>query len=142
MSQLNPKFKHALTKYVYPKLKFGIGSAISTTLDYGVFFILLQFTNLPVALVQGVAQSCGMITNFLIQRNFIFSKERTITSSIIWSISFSLLSIVLASLMVHYLYMVPFFLEHPIFMKIGVSALFFFFNFYTKQFAFEKKIKW
>lgn len=136
------KLRVVLKQLLYPKLKFGVGSVISTGVDYSIFFLLLKTAALPIAWIQVVAQSCGMLSNFLLQRNFIFSKERTIGASFLWSVSFSLISIVLASTLVHYLYMVPFFFEHPILMKIGVTILFFFFNFYTKQFAFEKKLRW
>lgn len=137
------KLKSHFKKYIYPKLKFGAGSIISTGVDYGVFFVLLNtVSNTSAGWIQVISQSCGMLTNFILQRNFIFSKERTLTSSFIWSISFSLISIALAGALVHYLYMISFFYNHPIIMKIGVSVLFFLFNFYTKQFAFEKKLKW
>lgn len=135
--------KEKVTKTLYPKLKFGAGSIVSTGVDYSVFFFLLETTSfLPVASIQAIAQSSGMLTNFFLQRNYIFSKERSLISSFVWSISFSLISIVLSSILVHFLYGMTFFFDHPIIMKIGVSTLFFFFNFYTKQFAFEKKLKW
>lgn len=137
------RFKEKLAKIIYPKLKFGAGSLISTGVDYGIFFLLLKTTaSLPIVSIQILAQSCGMLTNFFLQRNYIFQKERALVASFSWSISFSLISIALASTLVHYLYMISFFFEHPIIMKIGVSTLFFLFNFYTKQFAFEKKLKW
>lgn len=96
---------------------------------------------LPVFGIQMIAQACGMISNFIIQRNFIFQKNRTISASILWSFSFSILSIVLAGSLVHFLYKVSFFQEYPVVMKVCVSAIFFLFNFYTKQYAFEKKFK-
>ncbi|MEO9885221.1 MAG: GtrA family protein [Balneola sp.] len=136
------KLKTVLNQFIYPKLKFGTGSIISTGVDYSIFFILLKTATLPVAWVQVIAQTLGMITNFILQRNFIFAKERTVIASFFLSVSFSLVSITLAGILVHYLYKITFFFEHPMIMKIGVSILFFFFNFYTKQFAFEKKLKW
>jgi len=137
------KLNTHLSKYIYPKLKFVAGSIISTGVDYSVFFLLLSTSyTLPVALIQLIAQSFGMLSNFLIQRNFIFAKHRTITASLIWSVSFSIIALTLSSILIHYLYIITFFNENPLIMKIGVSVIFFFFNFYTKQFAFEKKIKW
>ena len=137
------KPENRFIQYVYPKLKFGASSMISTGVDYSVFFLLLSTSYvIPIAFVQIIAQCFGMLTNFLLQRNFIFSKERTVTSSFIWSISFSFISISLSSILIHYIYIITFFNENPLIMKIGVSIIFFFFNFYTKQFAFEKKLKW
>lgn len=136
------ELKNKFYKYIFPKLKFGGSSIVSTSVDYAVFYGLLTYlVTLPVFFVQIIAQSCGMITNFVIHRNFIFEKNRTITSSFFWSISFSLMAILLAGTLVHYLYQISFFNNNTIVMKVGVSALFFIFNFYTKQYAFEKKLK-
>lgn len=107
-----------------------------------VFYTLLKTAVIPVFWIQATAQTCGMLTNFVLHRKFIFAKVRTVTSSFVWSISFSLLAIALAGSLVHYLYQIPFFNDHPMLMKVGVSVLFFIFNFYTKQYAFEKKIQW
>ena len=130
-----------LSTYIYPKLKFGVSSVISTSVDYIVFFVLLS-SPLAVAVNQIIAQSCGMLTNFFLQRFFIFEQNRTFALSFVWSISFSLIAILLASTSVHFLYMIPFFQEYPLVMKAGVTIVFFFFNFYTKQYAFEKKVQW
>ncbi len=131
-----------LAKYILPKLKFGIGSIISTSLDYAIFFGLL-WTNfeIKIAIIQGIAQGAGMLCNFLIQRNLIFKKERKLFASFIWSVGFSILAIGLSSATIHWLYTFTFFQAYPIIMKLSVTGAFFFFNFYTKQFSFEKKVK-
>ncbi|MEP1139521.1 MAG: GtrA family protein [Balneola sp.] len=92
------KLKTVLNQFIYPKLKFGTGSIISTGVDYSIFFILLKTATLPVAWVQVIAQTLGMITNFILQRNFIFAKERTVIASFFLSVSFSLVSITLAGI--------------------------------------------
>ena len=135
-------FKSSFKEYVYPKIKFALASVVSTAIDYLVFFSLLYSVPVAVAIIQAIAQLSGMLTNFILQRNYIFSKERSLKASFIWSLSFSALALILTSTLVHFLYQISFFNEHPILMKIGVTVLFFFFNFYSKQYAFENQLKW
>ncbi len=130
-----------IQKYILPKLKFGLGSLISTGVDYGIFFGLL-WTNLGlhVSIIQVISLSIGITTNFIIQRNFIFRKERSLMASMGWSLSFSITSVILSGFLVKWLYSYLFFQEYPLLMKLLVTGLFFFFNYYTKQYSFEKKV--
>jgi putative flippase GtrA len=139
--QIAIEIRQSIEKYLLPKLKFGMSSIVATAIDYLVFFLLFP-SGMLVAWIQAIAQASGMLTNFVLQRFFIFEKKRSLSKSFAWSISFSLIAIALSALLVHGLYQLAFFQEHPIVMKVGVTILFFFFNFYTKQFAFEKKISW
>ena len=130
-----------LAKYIFPKLKFGVGSVISTSVDYAIFFGLLWANfEIKIAIIQGIAQANGMLCNFVIQRNLIFKKERKLLASLIWSVGFSILAIVLSSATIHWLYTFTFFQTYPIIMKLSVTGVFFFFNYYTKQFSFEKRV--
>lgn len=130
-----------ITKYILPKVKFGIGSAISTGIDYTIFFGLYWADlGIKIAFIQGIAQASGMLSNFIIQRNFIFNKERGLFASFGWSLTFSVITITLSSLTIHWLYTFSFFQTYPILMKLLVTGVFFFFNYYTKQYSFEKKV--
>jgi putative flippase GtrA len=130
-----------ITKYILPKLKFGIGSAISTSIDYSIFFGLYWADlGIKIAFIQGIAQASGMLSNFIIQRNFIFKKERGLFASFGWSLTFSAIAIVLSSVTIHWMYTIDFFQTYTILMKLMVTGVFFFFNYYTKQFSFEKKV--
>ena len=136
--QTEPTF---IEKYILPKLKFGMGSIISTSVDYGIFFGLLWLNlGLQVAIIQVISLSIGITTNFIIQRNFIFKKERSLIASMGWSLSFSVTSVVLSGFLVKWMYSYLFFQEYPLLMKLLVTGLFFFYNFYTKQYSFEKKV--
>lgn len=130
-----------IQKYILPKLKFGLGSLISTGVDYGIFFSLLWANlGLKVSFIQVISLSIGIATNFIIQRNFIFRKERSLMASMGWSLSFSITSVILSGFLVKWLYSYLFFQEYPLLMKLLVTGLFFFFNYYTKQYSFEKKV--
>ncbi len=130
-----------MRKFLLPKLKFGAGSIIATLGDYGLFFFLLKM-GLQAWLAQGMAHTFGMVINFVIQRNFIFSKERSMLSSFAYSFIFSMLAIILSSISIHVLFKLAVFNDYPILPKLIVTGILFFFNFYTKQFSFERKITW
>ncbi len=130
-----------LSKYIIPKIKFGMGSLFSTGLDYAIFFGLLWADfGLEIGFIQAIALSISIASNFIIQRNLIFQKMRGLVASMGWSISFSLISVVLSSLLAQWLNTFTLFNEYPIFIKLLITAVFFLFNFYTKQFSFEKKV--
>ena len=130
-----------LSKYIIPKIKFGMGSLFSTGLDYAIFFSLLWADfGLEIGFIQAIALSISIASNFIIQRNLIFKKVRGLVASMGWSISFSLISVVLSSFLAQWLNTFPFFNEYPIFIKLLITAVFFLFNFYTKQYSFEKKV--
>lgn len=130
-----------ITKYIVPKVKFGLGSLVSTGLDYTMFFGLMWAKlGISIAIIQGIAQATGMASNFIIQRNFIFNKNRGLYTSMALSFGFSLVAIFLSSIAIHWLFKLPFFQQYPILMKVLVTGVFFFFNYYTKQFSFEKKV--
>jgi putative flippase GtrA len=131
-----------LQKYIIPKVKFGLGSLFSTCLDYAIFFGLLWANlGLEIGALQAIALSISIASNFIIQRNLIFQKIRGLASSLRWSISFSLISIMLSSIFAQWLTSFPFFNNHPLFIKLLITAVFFLFNYYTKQYSFEHRVR-
>ena len=140
MTSEKPKSEF-LSKYIIPKIKFGMGSLFSTSLDYAIFFGLLWADfGLEIGFIQAIALSISIGSNFIIQRNLIFQKVRGLVASMGWSLTFSFISVVLSSLLAQWLDTFPFFHEYPIFIKLLITAVFFLFNYYTKQYSFEKKV--
>lgn len=131
-----------LQKYIIPKIKFGLGSLFSTSLDYAIFFGLLWANfGLEIGALQAIALSISIASNFIIQRNIIFQKIRGLASSMRWSISFSLISIILSSIFAQWLTNFPYFNDHPLYIKLLITVVFFLFNFYTKQYSFEHRVR-
>jgi putative flippase GtrA len=118
-----------------------LGSGIATVSDYLIFFGLLQL-QVEAWLAQLVAHSSGMLINFFIQNRFIFNRKRGLKEAFFISLSFSMIAITLSSLSIHVLLNTSFFETYPIIAKLLVSGFIFIFNYYTKQFSFEKKITW
>ncbi len=121
------------------KAKFAASSAIATTVDYCLYLLLLRFEFTP-----EVANICsagtGMIINFILQKNYIFDVKRRVRSAFMISLITSIIGISLSTLIIHYLTFIPFFAEYQFITKALATGIIFFYNFYCKRFAFEKKL--
>jgi putative flippase GtrA len=133
--------KQKLHKFILPKLKFASTSFIASTVDY-TLYLLLVHSGLPKAWSNVISMSCGMLVNFLLQKRFIFNLRRKVSSAFIISISFSILGIGISTLLIYLISIIPFFNHYQFITKLIVMGIMFFYNFYTKKLAFEKKVEW
>ena len=130
--------KSRLASFIVPKIKFGTTSAVATSVDYLVFFLVVHFTSKDYATVaQVLAYPCGLITNFFLQKKFIFDLKRSAFTTFKMSVSFSLLGLTMSTLFIYLLSKIEFFTTHLIAAKVLVTGTMFLYNFYTKRFAFE-----
>jgi putative flippase GtrA len=123
-------------KLIRQKFKFGLFSGIATLIDYLVYLSLVYF-GLQIVTSHIISYSCGAVVNFIFQKKYIFSVKKRVHIAFVISISFSLLGLALSSVLIAYLKDVEILNTHPILPKIIVTAVIFFYNFYTKRFAFE-----
>lgn len=132
--------KHSVKSFIIPKLKYGANSAIATSINYLVFFSLVEFaTALPVPLVQVIAYSTAVVANFFLQKAFVFELNRKASTAFNLSIVFSVIGLGLSTLIIYLLIQLPIFAEHLLFAKILTTGTVFLYNFYTKRYAFERK---
>lgn len=127
--------------FMLPKIKFASTSSIATALDYGLY-LLLVYSGLPKVSSNLISASCGFLVNFTLQRKFIFVLQRKVGATFLLSMSFSILGIGFSTLFIFLFNKIPFFDHHQYITKLVVIGIMFFYNFYTKQFAFERKIGW
>lgn len=124
--------------FVVPKIKFATTSALATSVDYLIFFLFVHFTSNDYAVAaQVLAYSCGLITNFFLQKKFIFMLKRSVYRTFQLSVTFSLIGLIVSSSFIFLLSKIDFFSIHLIFAKILITGTMFLYNFYTKRFAFE-----
>ena len=124
--------------YILNKLKFASTSAVATVVDYTIFLTLS--TNYLSPLVANlISYSCGMLTNFFLQKRFIFTLKRKWHNAFILSIGFSMFGLVLNTFIVALLSRYEFFYSYQIITKVIASGVVFFYNYYSKRLAFEKK---
>jgi len=121
--------------------KFASASALATLIDFILFFILADnFFSKKNATT--ISRSVGMFINFLMQKKFIFQTNRNV-----WMVFFLTVLVSLGGLWLGRIIMSVIgdwaiwetYSWFKIFPKIIETALIFFYNFFMKRFAFEKR---
>lgn len=115
-------------------LKFFTSSSIGTGVDFTIYTVLSTFLFPPVANL--ISAGAGMVTNYVIQRRFVFEASRSIPVSFILSVLFSLGGIGLGTLFIYILIHIPVMRQQPVLAKIISTAIIFFYNYETKKIAF------
>lgn len=118
-------------------IKFFTSSVIGTGVDWVSFFLLCYFLYPPAANI--ISAGAGMLTNFMLQRRFVFETTRSLKASFLLSLFFSIGAILLGSLFIYLLIQIDFFRQQPLFAKLIATIIIFFYNFETKRIAFEKR---
>ncbi|MBN2350476.1 MAG: GtrA family protein [Bacteroidales bacterium] len=133
------KFKLFLKEFFIPKFKFALTSSVATAVDYGSYLLLVNNLFSPV-ISNIISQTSGIIVNFILQKRFVFLMKRNLYAAFFLSILFSLIGLGLGTSFIYLLNKHEFFSVHQYITKFIVTGFIFFYNFYTKRFAFEKKI--
>ncbi|RNC79409.1 MAG: GtrA family protein [Balneola sp.] len=132
--------KHSVKSFIIPKLKYGANSAIATSINYLVFFSLVEFVvSIPVVLAQVIAYSTAVVVNFFLQKAFVFELHRRVATAFHLSVIFSVIGLGLSTLIIYLLIQLPFFEEHLLAAKVITTSTVFLYNFYSKRYAFERK---
>ena len=113
-------------------------SGLVTALDYVVYLLLVKFVLFPVV-ANLVSYTAIMILNFVLQRYFVFDMERNIRRTFALAMAISTGGLVISTILIHYLDQIAYLSERQYALKAIVTSLLFFYNFYLKRYAFEKK---
>jgi len=130
--------KHKIIELFWMKFKYGLSSSVATAVDYGLYLYLVGSFFAPTT-SHLISAGTGMIINFIIQKRFIFDLNRKLHHTFLLSLAVSIVGIGLGTLFIYLLNLIPFFHEHQFITKAIVTGVIFFYNFYLKRFAFEKK---
>ena len=122
------------------KAKFATTSLIATSVDVGIFLGLVNYTGLTRVTANIISYSCGMVTNFLLQKRFVFDLQRSTWSAFLLSALVSIGGLSLNTFFVWTFSQIPLLGTYPIVPKLIATGLVFFYNFYLKRFVFEKKM--
>ena len=125
------------TRFIIPKIKFAMSGLVATLVDY-VIYIILVLSLAPV-FANIISYSIAVMVNFTIQRNFIFEVKRRTSHAFSLSIMFSLIGLVISSSLIYLFNEMTFFQSNQYVIKLVVTGIVFFYNFYTKRFAFENR---
>ena len=136
---VNMPLRLSLKTAVLPKIKFAASGAVATACDYGLYIILVQ--SLTPVISNIISYSIAILINFTLQKNFIFSMKRNLHTTFVLSILFSIIGLSLATALIYIFNRVDFFESNQYIIKLFVTAIIFFYNFYTKQYAFENRMR-
>ncbi len=123
----------------FSQAKFLTSSIIATGVDYALFFLLDWLFFGPVT-AHAISYPIAVVVNFYLQKRFIFDLKRSLRSAFAISMIFSAIGWGLGVAMMYFLVKIPLFSSHPVLAKIIVTGILFFFNFFTKRYAFEKRL--
>ncbi len=127
-----------MREFVFPKVKFAMTSAVVTALDYVFYLFLFYFFFSPVV-SNVISYSVLMVVNFILQKRFVFTIKGRLSSTFIMSMVFSIIGLLLSTAMIAGLNRFEFWYKHQYLTKVIVTGTIFFYNFYTKRYAFERR---
>jgi len=120
------------------KAKFAMTSAVATVVDYTLYMLLI-WSDLRPVVANVISYSIAIIVNFLLQKRYIFTPQRKVSTVFVLAISVSIGGLLLSTGLIYLLNLQPFFADHQAITKLCVTGIVFFYNFYLKRFAFEKR---
>jgi len=139
--QKNETSKGILEKLIPIMGKFASASVLATLVDFVLFFILADnFFSKTNATT--ISRSVGMLINFLMQKKFVFQTNRNVWVIFLLTMLVSLGGLWLGRIIMSFIGEWAIWETYSwfkIFPKIIETALVFFYNFFMKRFAFEKR---
>ena len=130
--------KDNIVKLLVLKMKFALSSSVATIVDYVLYQVLVKYFFSPVA-SHLISASVGMVINFLLQKKYIFILNRTVKKAFLLSVLVSVGGISIGTSIIYLLNENGLFNDNQYIIKAIATGLVFFYNFYMKRFAFEKK---
>lgn len=135
MAALIPKIKSLFLL----KSKFLVTSIIATALDIGIYLLLYHQFGMSAVVAQSIAYPIAVLFNYLLQKWFIFESNRKASTTFLLAMLVSGIGYLLSLLLVYLLDQVIFLHENQFLLKFIEKGILFFYNFYFKRFAFEKR---
>jgi putative flippase GtrA len=133
--------------------KFAVTAALAAVVNFAVFnalfywgFSLDEMAKDSVEFRRGsviadmIAYASGVLFNYMLHKRFIFEQKRSASATFILYILVSAGGIAISAGLTWMFVKLPFFAHHPQLMKITTMGLVFIYNFFSKRFAFEKRI--
>lgn len=113
-------------------------SAVATAVDYGLYLLLVDRVFEPVV-ANTISFSIAVVINFVLQKAVVFSVKRSAKRIFLLAILVSVGGLILSNGIILALSSQPFFAERQYLTKLITTGVVFFYNFYLKRYAFEKR---
>lgn len=120
------------------KVRFALTSSIATGLDYVLYLVLVHWFFSPVV-SNIISYSSAALMNFWMQKRFIFELNRKVQNVFLMTMTISVGGLLLSTLIIYLLNLFPFFQQYQFVTKLLTTGIIFFYNFYLKRFAFERR---
>ena len=121
------------------KVKFAMSSSVATLVDYVLYQVLVRYLFSPVV-SNLISATVGMVINFFLQKKYIFELKRSVNIAFIISLLVSVGGIGISTIIIHFLNNSEMLSGNQYIIKAIATGTVFFYNFYLKRFAFEKRI--
>ena len=121
------------------KVKFAMSSSVATLVDYVLYQVLVRYLFSPVV-SNLISATVGMVINFFLQKKYIFELKRSVNIAFIISLFVSVGGIGISTIIIHFLNNSEMLSGNQYIIKAIATGTVFFYNFYLKRFAFEKRI--
>lgn len=133
------KYKEKIGRLLLLKARYAVASAIATAFEYGVYALFIYLIQLKPTVAHILSYTASMLGNFLMQRYFVFDVKRSVKTVFFLAVMVSLGAITLSSFLFIGLTSLAFFAKNHFLAKAIATGIVFFYNFYMKRFAFEKR---
>jgi putative flippase GtrA len=131
--------EHKLVNLFLLKGKYATASLVATLIEYGLYSLFVYIFLFGKTKAHISSFAIAMVSNFLLQRFFVFKLNRPVFKVFAMAMTVSLGGLLLSSFMFSSLMKVAFFVKNHYLAKLLASGTTFLYNFYLKRFAFEKK---
>lgn len=120
------------------KAKFALSSLVATSVNIGIYMLLVNKV-LPPVPSEIIAYSVAVVINFILQKRFVFDLRRKLSHAFWLSMLVSLGGLLLSTAIIYSLNLHPFFQQNQLITKLCAVGIVFFYNFYLKRYVFEKR---
>ena len=134
-----PSIKDNIVSLFMMKVKFAMSSSVATIVDYVLYQVLVRYFFSPVV-SNLISATVGMVINFFLQKKYIFELKRSVKIAFIISLFVSVGGIGISTIIIHFLNNSEILSGNQYIIKAIATGTVFFYNFYLKRFAFEKRI--
>lgn len=124
--------------FVIEKIPFAITGLIATSVNFGMYLLLVD-RYLPYLPATMIAYASGVVLNFILHRYFVFDLNRSVSKAFGLTMITSGIGLTLDALIVSGLHRSNVFGEKEWLIKGTAMGILFFYNYYSKKYAFEGK---
>ena len=133
-----PSIKDNIVSLFMMKVKFAMSSSLATLVDYVLYQVLVRYFFSPVV-SNLISATVGMVINFFLQKKYIFKLKRSVKIAFIISLFVSVGGIGISTSIIHFFNKNEMLAGNQYIIKAIATGTVFFYNFYMKRFAFEKR---